>query len=439
MMSANMIAADVGQSIQEPGANAFYTLWHQRQSKATLWALAAATLVFGLAYYQNFRVLYAIWSEDQNYSHGRLIIPIAVWILWRCLAGCKLQLISSVNDVRDIPREGKRLIILAVVDQVLHFRIFDRDGEMVVNTDAKRLTKHARPIEDLKKQLTSLWPPHELTKSEQVRVIDAVESIVGHTRLAGAEPSPGAVPAPWWGWVFLTAVLAARAIAYELNLQVAENATILPAIACLTWTFGGWPLLRRTWLAIAYLVFMLPLPQTINNLIALPLQSIATSGSCFLLQLSGMWAIQEGNVINLDTPHGMMPLDVALACNGLRMLMTMVATVVAILILMPLPTWKRIVLLISVVPIALLSNIIRIATTGWCYYLITGPRAKDWAHDLSGWLMMPLALVLVWRELSLLSWLVPDEDEPGPDDGKLVLPMLTQGLGKKKMSQDSIE
>ena len=46
-------------------------------------------------------------------------------------------------------------------------------------------------------------------------------------------------------------------------------------------------------------------------------------------------------------------LDVALACNGLRMLMTMAAVVVAILILVPLPTWKRIVLLISVVPIAL--------------------------------------------------------------------------------------
>ena len=223
------------------------------------------------------------------------------------------------------------------------------------------------------------------------------------------------------------------------NSQWLENATILPAIACLTWTFGGWPLLRRVWPAIAYLVFMLPLPPTINNLIALPLQSIATSGSCFLLQLSGMWAIQEGNVINLKTPHGMVPLDVALACNGLRMLMTMVATVVAIIILVPLPTWKRIVLLVSVVPIALLSNILRIVATGWCYYLIHGPNAKEWAHDVSGWLMMPLALVLVGLELAILSWLVPDQDESGGDDGKLVLPMLTEGLEKKNMSQDSMD
>jgi exosortase len=183
--------------------------------------------------------------------------------------------------------------------------------------------------------------------------------------------------------------------------------------------------LHRVWPAIAYLVFMLPLHPSINNLVAMPLQRIATSGSCFLLQLSGMWAIQEGNVINLNTPHGMMPLDVALACNGLRMLMTMVATIIAILILIPLPSWKQIVLLVSVVPIALLSNVIRIVATGWGYYLISGSNAKEWAHDISGWLMMPMALVLVGIELLILSWLVPKEDEPGDGDGRPILRMLT--------------
>jgi exosortase/archaeosortase family protein len=106
------------------------------------------------------------------------------------------------------------------------------------------------------------------------------------------------------------------------------------------------------------------------------------------------------------------------------MLMTMVATAIAIIILVPLPTWKRIVLVVSVVPIALLSNMIRIVTTGWCYYLVTGPHAKEWAHDISGWLMPVLALLLVGLELIILSWLVPDE--PDRDDGKSVLPMLAE-------------
>ena len=198
------------------------------------------------------------------------------------------------------------------------------------------------------------------------------------------------------------------AIAYERNSQWVENATLIPATACLTWTFGGWPLLRRAWPAIVFLVFLFPLPPGVNGLIAIPLQMIAATGSCFLLQLSGFWAIQEGNVIHLMTPRGMMPLDVALACNGLRMLMTMAATITATVILIPLPTWKRITLLVSTVPVALVSNIIRIVATGWCYYWVTGPEAKQWSHDVSGLLMMPLALVLVGLELRLLSWLSPD-------------------------------
>ena len=87
---------------------------------------------------------------------------------------------SSVNDVSGIPTAGKSLIIVAVVDHVLHFRIFDGDGKVVVDTDEKKLTEQARPIEDLRKQLESLWPPHKLTNNETVGVIAAVTSIVGH-------------------------------------------------------------------------------------------------------------------------------------------------------------------------------------------------------------------------------------------------------------------
>ena len=51
---------------------------------------------------------------------------------------------SSTNDVRDIPTAGKGLIIVAAVDQVLHFRIFDRDGKMVVDTDETRINDPSR-------------------------------------------------------------------------------------------------------------------------------------------------------------------------------------------------------------------------------------------------------------------------------------------------------
>jgi hypothetical protein len=95
--------------------------------------------------------------------------------------GCDLRLMSSVKDAGDIPGGGKNLIIVAAVNRVLHFRIFDGDGKMAADTDETRLTEKAQSIEDLRKQLASLWPPHKLTVSEKGQVIDAVTSIVGHT------------------------------------------------------------------------------------------------------------------------------------------------------------------------------------------------------------------------------------------------------------------
>ena len=238
--------------------------------------------------------------------------------------------------------------------------------------------------------------------------------------------TPNVSATTYWGWVFLAVVLALRLTAYERNMQWSENATIVPAIACLTWIFGGWPLLRLAWPAIAFLLFMFPLPPGINNSISLPLQEIATVGSCFLLQLSRIWVVQHGNTIQLMTKtHEMERLEVAAACNGLSMLMTLAATVTATIIVIPLPTWKRIVILVSAVPIALVTNILRIVATGWCYCYIPGPTAKDWAHDIAGWLMMPLALVLVGLELYILSWLVPKESS-SEDGQKVILPALIE-------------
>jgi hypothetical protein len=108
--------------------------------------------------------------------------------------GYDLRLMSTVNDVNGIPTEGKNLIIVAAVNRVLHFRIFDGDGKVVVDTDEKRLTEQARPIEDLRKQLESLWPPHVLTTSERGRLITAVTSIVGQT----SSPPPEFI-----GWFFI--------------------------------------------------------------------------------------------------------------------------------------------------------------------------------------------------------------------------------------------
>lgn len=90
----------------------------------------------------------------------------------------ELQLMPSQKDARGIRREGKNRVVLALVNDVLCFRIFDGDGRIVVNTDEKRRTGKARQIKDLRSQLGCLWPPHELTGSEKDKILTALTSIL---------------------------------------------------------------------------------------------------------------------------------------------------------------------------------------------------------------------------------------------------------------------
>jgi hypothetical protein len=108
--------------------------------------------------------------------------------LCEVVTGFDLRLMSPLNDVSGVPTEGKNLIIVAAVKDVLHFRILDGAGKVVVDTNEKRLTEQAGRIKDLKEQLKSVWPPHELTRSDKGRVIAAVTSIVGHTRVTYSVP-----------------------------------------------------------------------------------------------------------------------------------------------------------------------------------------------------------------------------------------------------------
>jgi exosortase len=270
-------------------------------------SLAVVAIVLGWAYAPNLRSLVATWNREPNYSHGFLVVPVALVIFWR------------------------------------------------------------------------RW----------------------------VEKEPPAIVPSWWGWAGLVGMLVVRAVCYERGADWTETATLLPVIACLTLAAGGWPLLRRVWPAIAFLVFMLPLPPSINSILAQPLQRVATTWSTALLKLTGLWVVAEGNVILVGSEQ----LEVAAACNGLSMLMCLAATVAAMTVLLPIALWKRVVLLLSIIPIALVSNVLRIWATAWCYHWYGGEIGGEYAHDAAGWLMMPVALVLVGLELALLSWLVVEVEE----------------------------
>jgi exosortase len=233
------------------------------------------------------------------------------------------------------------------------------------------------------------------------------------------------VPGPaWWGLLPLLVGAVLRVLGAVLYVSWLEMVSLLPVLWGIALLLGGWAGLRRSWVAIGFLGFMFPLPHRVENALSGPLQHLASWASAYALQSVGLPAFREGNVIIVQEHH----IGVVEACNGLGMLLLFFALTAAIALLSRRPWPDRLVLLLSAVPIALVSNVVRIVLTG-VLTILAGQRWADLVfHDLAGWLMMPLALGLVWLGLRVLSFLlveVPVEEDlpaaifPGARGGAL--------------------
>ena len=179
---------------------------------------------------------------------------------------------------------------------------------------------------------------------------------------------------------------------------------------------GGWPGLRWTAPALIFLFFMIPLPFRFEGLMRQPLQRASTVASTFALQTLGLPAVTQGNIILLSDVNGVpIELGVIDACSGLKMLIVFFCLTTAFAILVKRPLGERLLILLSTIPIAMICNITRITATGVIYATVGERLANLVFHDLAGWLMMPMALLLLWGEVWLLSLLFVDEsqdDEP---------------------------
>lgn len=202
-----------------------------------------------------------------------------------------------------------------------------------------------------------------------------------------------------WGLALLGGSLLARLGCANLGLDVPDMWTFVPCVAGLVLVVGGWPLFRWAGPAVLFLIFMFPLPWSLERALLAPLQSLATEASTYALQTLGISAHHEGNRICIEDIN----LGVVDACSGLRMTTIFLALSVAIVLVAHRTWWENLLILLSAVPIALTVNVARITVTGVLHVVASRELAETVFHDLAGWVMIPLALGLLWLELWMLS------------------------------------
>lgn len=211
-------------------------------------------------------------------------------------------------------------------------------------------------------------------------------------------------PAPIIGLSLLALGAAARILGGAMYFEWLNATSIIPMIAGIVLTLCGWPVLRWSLPSIAFLIFMIPMPYSIEIMLGFPLQTVATTVSTFVLQCIGQPAVAEGHTILIRD----FKLGIVEACSGLRMLVTFVTFSTAVCLVVKKPMSDKLLIMFSAIPIALIVNVIRIVLTGLMFLHVSSQTASVFFHDLAGWVMMPMALGFLWLELWVLKKLFID-------------------------------
>jgi exosortase len=211
----------------------------------------------------------------------------------------------------------------------------------------------------------------------------------------------------WGGLLLMSAGFAMRYFGARFYLGSVDAWSMVLWLAGTVWFLGGRALFRWSLPAIAFLLFMIPLPYGMERWLSLPLQRIATVVSCWALQCLGQPALAEGNTLWVSNHT----LEVEQACSGLRIFVGIFALAYAYLLFMRRTWWEWIFLLASVIPISIVANSARIVATALLQQMVSGEAANRFAHDFSGWVMIPFAAGLFGLALWYVRSLVREEEE----------------------------
>jgi exosortase len=215
--------------------------------------------------------------------------------------------------------------------------------------------------------------------------------------------------APTWAGMWLVVFglfqLLVGVFGADLFLQ---RTSFIELAAGLVWTLLGRAMLGQVKFVLFVLVLAIPLPAVLFNQITFPLQLMSSYLASGLLRLAQVPVLQDGNIIQLPA----IQLEVAEACSGIRSLMSLFTVAVIYGYFLERATWRRIVLALASIPIAVAANVVRIFGTGMCVQYWDPVKAMGFFHDFQGWLMFVVSLGLLYLVHAAMRALAPERSYP---------------------------
>jgi exosortase len=187
-----------------------------------------------------------------------------------------------------------------------------------------------------------------------------------------------------------------------------QRISLVLMLAAIVVYFFGPRILQILVVPFVLLLLSIPVPQIVFNKIAFPLQIYASQIAVWGIRLFEIPTVRKGNVFEI-LPRGatqIIALEVVEACSGIRSLMTLMTLALILAYFTRAPRefgggldsfrnadfWRAVVLMLSAIPIAVLTNAARVTTTGVLTYHYGRQATEGGLHDALGWLVYVVAL-----------------------------------------------
>ena len=206
--------------------------------------------------------------------------------------------------------------------------------------------------------------------------------------LAKLEPSPSLI-----GLIVLISALLLHILGTILYVFSVSGFSIFFLIIGLTLYMFGKEITKTIWFPLIFLVFMFPMPEAVISLVSFPLKIFAAKAGVWVTSIFGIPIYLEG--FNITIPAGQ--LLVGNPCSGLRSLIAFMAlgSIFAYLSSVSMP--KKWLIFIISIPIALLSNIVRIPILILVsnFWGLEAAAPDTFIHTGSGILVFVLGFILI--------------------------------------------
>ena len=238
------------------------------------------------------------------------------------------------------------------------------------------------------------WGRDDYSHGPFIPIISAYLIWQRRTQLATVGMSPS-----WAGPALVAIGLLLFILGDYATLYVLLHLSLWMVIVGVTLSFIGRRALRVLAFPLTYLLMAIPLPIFFYNTLSSQLQLWSSALGVGFLQAIGVTAFREGNVIDL----GPVQLQVAEACSGIRYLFPLASLALLCAYLYRDRLWKRIVLVVSALPVSIFINGIRIGIVGVLVERYGPQAAEGFLHLFEGWVLFLATLGLLLVEMWLLS------------------------------------